>query len=319
MRRDQARTLIDDLFSAQRTDDRFLLAADEEQSVAGLAVAPGPTPGSHQVLVLVEEFTALAREVFNDIYDRANGQARITVTGPMSLDATTLTGSPSHLPARSGSSIGPSNVLCTGTLGGFVTDRNGLPALVSSAHVLTPALDGRTGGRVTHPGLDDGPRTDIATVVAANEVNRRVPHPIDAAAATLDDGVEFSTRLPDGAEVDPEPLDLDGEEPLGGEPDLAVFKVGRTSALTKGRVAGVDGRLRVPYHGTKIQLRDLVLIEGIDGYFTRPGDSGAVVYSARSHRPVSLHVGSSTMTGLSFGHPYRSVLETLDVTPWITK
>lgn len=296
-------------------DTHQLLGADEKATIAGMAVAIGPSADTHQVLVFVEEFTSMARELFNAIYDRADGQAVLRTIGPIRLDtAATAT----VRPLQPGCSVGSSHAKATGTLGSIVTAPDGSPAVLSNAHVLTPALDGETRGQVCQPGLDDASRADIATVSVALPVEKRTVSPIDAAAAVLHDEIDFTTDLLDGTAVEPEPLDLDEEETLHEDSRHPVFKVGRTTGTTHGTITAVDGRLRVPYYGRKIQLTDLVFVERWNGgEFTRRGDSGSVVYSAAHHRPISLHVGS-TGTGSSFGHPYRRVLEALNVTPWNT-
>jgi hypothetical protein len=316
VRREEALGLIDEfLGSDERGFTHRLLDADDEPTIAGMAVAVGPSAQSYQVLVLVEEVTGMARELFNEVFDRADQQAVLRTTGPIGLDSLAPASAGTVRPLRPGCSVGSSHAQCTGTLGSIVTAPDGSPAVLSNAHVLTPAVDGETGGLVCQPGLDDATRDDIATVIAAGAVQRRTRSPIDAAAAAIHDGVDFDTQLLDGTVVSPEPLDLD-EDTLNGGTQRSVFKVGRTTGTTRGTITAIEGRLRVPYHGRKIWLDNLVFIEGASGGdFTRRGDSGSVVYSAAHHRPISLHVGS-TGTGYSFGHPYRQVLEALNVTPW---
>jgi hypothetical protein len=98
-----------------------------------------------------------------------------------------------------------------------------------------------------------------------------------------------------------------------------VSKLGRTSGLTDGRVTAVDiDNLVIRYDIGNLRFDNQIEVEGLGpSPFSRPGDSGALVYTKAGREAVGLIFagsgqGGSNGRGLSFANPVRRVLGQLD-------
>ena len=71
-----------------------------------------------------------------------------------------------------------------------------------------------------------------------------------------------------------------GSVPVPPVLGMAVGKYGRTTQLTSGRVTGVGVTVNVGYGGGRVaHFRDQIAIRAHSGDFSRPGDSGSVVWT----------------------------------------
>ena len=210
-----------------------------------------------------------------------------------------------------------------GSLGAVVTAAAGGRALLSCAHVLTPfPLDGHggsgdggvdvvAGGGIVQPAVDDGgrfPSDRVGRLLAAVGPDPRRRNRFDAALATLVSGVGCDARRLPGlgrlAGVRRAPL-------AGGEP---VYKVGRTSGVTRGRVSAVevDG-LTVSFPGGEALFDGQFEVEPVDSGrpFSAPGDSGALVVDEALRAVGLLFAGNGL--DVSYAHPIAAVLDRLRV------
>lgn len=217
-------------------------------------------------------------------------------------------------PLRPGVSIGHVDVTA-GTLGAFVT-RRGLtgPALyaLSNYHVLAGSPEARPGDVVLQPGPADGGDFPDDRVGALSEVVRLDPEEAswtDAALARLDDAA-VDYEYPVGRVTKT-------ARAMGGE---LVEKVGRTTALTRGRVTAIElDDVIVGYEDLgALSFDDQIEIEGLGGEpFSRGGDSGALVYREDGVALGLLFAGSETGggagKGLTYANPIDAVLEVLGI------
>jgi hypothetical protein len=203
-----------------------------------------------------------------------------------------------------------------GTLGGFVL-LGGRLAILSNHHVLAGGA-GAVGDAVLQPGpADRGTPADRVATLAASVPFAARGNRVDAAVATLDEGVEadpgavpggpLAVAVPDGYEV---------------EPDEEVEKLGRTTGHTRGRITAVevDG-VAVQYDDGVHVFDDQIEIEGLSGAFSSGGDSGSVIWRSSDRTPLALLFagsgeGGSTGAGLTFANPLSTVLQTLGV-EWV--
>jgi len=202
-----------------------------------------------------------------------------------------------------------------GTLGMIVAGRD-QPLLLSNNHVLAGQNRGQLGDRIVQAG---GAALDEDEVVARLE--RFVPletspagaHPrlgnvnwnrVDAAVARLSpqqawhDGYLAHHQLPSiGRRATPS---------LGE----AVFKVGRTTGLRRGRIMSIGDRVGpVPYAIGECWFRGCFSIECDDGRpFSEPGDSGAVVVRASGEVVGLVYAGNGVQT---FACPIAEVMDAL--------
>lgn len=212
-------------------------------------------------------------------------------------------------PLRIGGSIAHYSITA-GTLGCFVTDRaSGDPVILSNNHVLADENNGARGDAILQPGPADGgrrPGDKIGTLDRFVRLRRR-DNEIDAATAEIQDGMEFYysylETLGDISGVRTSPL----------EEDEIVYKVGRTTGVTRGRVDAFDvDELIVGYDVGNIEFNGQIQIRP-DGNepFSLGGDSGSLVVD-RYRRAVGLLFAGNDVDA-TFVNPISTVLDTLRV------
>ncbi len=174
--------------------------------------------------------------------------------------------------------------------------------------------------RVHHPGKPDvdqlSGRTVIATlgrdfsVFSTNDANR-----FDAAIASLDDDVDHSgNTLPRGLGCPLEGRVLDTvAETSDILPGVKVGKIGRSTGYTEGWLTAVDfGTLRVrnpSINGVLTFERSMEIAwEEESRPFTRPGDSGAIVFTLDPLRAIGIHFASPRV-GYSYACPLKGALD----------
>jgi hypothetical protein len=215
-------------------------------------------------------------------------------------------------PLRPGISIAHVDVTA-GTLGAFVR-KDGLVHALSNYHVLSGSPQGQVGDVIVQPGPADGgraPRDRVGTLAAR----------VDLAAGT-DATVDCAIALLDEQEVDPQyPVGriTTTAVALGGE---QVGKIGRTTAVTRGRVTAIELDDVVVGYGEElgeISFDNQIEVESTgDGPFSRGGDSGSLVYRQDGVALGLLFAGSESGgengTGLTYLNPIDAVLDALGVT-----
>jgi hypothetical protein len=219
-------------------------------------------------------------------------------------------------PLKPGLSIGHFRVTA-GTLGAFVRDRKtGAPLILSNNHVLANENRARRGDAILQPGAFDGgtrPADRVGELTRSARLRKDVPNLVDAAVASLDDGVVFRPRTLTGLGR----LAGLGEEFL--DEGTAVSKVGRTTGPTAGRVRTFElDYLVVRFDLGFLRFDGQVEIEGEGADpFSLGGDSGALVVDADRRAVALLFAGSdqggSNGQGLTYATPIRAVLDALKV------
>jgi hypothetical protein len=220
-------------------------------------------------------------------------------------------------PLRPGVSIAHVDVTA-GTLGAFV-HRTGAGSddaryVLSNYHVLAGSPDAKPGDVVVQPGSADGGREpedrvgELADVVPLTAGERAT---VDAAIARLDDGIGVDLDYPVGRITTT--ARVEGTE--------EVAKIGRTTALTQGRVTAIELDDVLVGYGEELgvlSFDDQIEVESTgDGPFSRGGDSGSLVYRSDGVAIGLLFAGSETGgtngTGLTYVNPIDTVLEALGV------
>ncbi|MGY1651376.1 hypothetical protein [Geodermatophilus sp. SYSU D01119] len=263
-----------------------------------------------------------ARVLLTGLDDVVRAEVDVRVTGPILPQAAhRASPAPADLRRRTrplvpGLSVAHAAV-SAGTLGGFVR-LDGRLAVLSNNHVLAAGTAGAVGDAVLQPGpADGGTAADRVATLAAVAPLTAGPNRVDAAVATLDEGVTadpgdvpggpLGATVPDGPEV---------------EPDEVVEKVGRTTGHTRGRITAVevDG-VAVQYDDGVHLFDDQIEIEGLSGAFSSGGDSGSVIWRSSDRAPLALLFagsgqGGRTGAGLTFANPLSAVLAALGV-EWV--
>jgi hypothetical protein len=225
-----------------------------------------------------------------------------------------------QVPVLIGSSVSHVDVTA-GTVGAFAS-KGGKRYLLSNNHVLADEDRADPGDVIVQPARQDGgmrSRNRIAQFSEAVPLSPTQLNFIDAALAELDDGVEIDPRLlreiDGGAD-----RALNGVGPRELAKGTTVFKIGRTTGATEGKVVAFDIRnVVVGYETGNRRFGGLIEIESADNRaFSDGGDSGALVVDEQMQAVGLLlggtEQGASNGLGLSFASPAADVLSTLGVT-----
>ncbi len=219
-------------------------------------------------------------------------------------------------PLRPGVSIAHVDVTA-GTLGAFVTRSDGSDDaryVLSNYHVLAGSPDARAGDVVVQPGPADGgfqPDDRVGVLADVVPLARGERATVDAALARLDEEIGVELGYPVG------PVTTTAR--VTGTEEVA--KIGRTTALTRGRVTAIELDDVMVGYGDDLgvlSFDDQIEVESTgSGPFSRGGDSGSLVYRSDGVAVGLLFAGSETGgtngTGLTYVNPIDTVLEALGV------
>lgn len=217
-------------------------------------------------------------------------------------------------PIQPGSSCGfqfpPPNdsTIMAGTLGSLV-QRNGKVFVLSNNHVLANENSLPLGSPIFQPGLLDGgdPLADrVASLSQFVRLNATGPNQVDCAIAEVTEGIA----------VDPEFLPQVGKlksaTPIAAVKNMAVEKVGRTSAYTQGTVTDVGVSVTVQYSFGAALFTNQMFISGSTGSFSAAGDSGSLIVDRQTKQGTGLLFAGSPQ--FTVANPLDAVLSALQVT-----
>lgn len=281
---------------------------DEGPLPPPMAIGVATTSRANQYRIAVRpQSEAALSEVVRGYLERASlGELDVRVTGPLT---------PASLPLTMGASTGHHSG-CTGTIGFFARSADGRTGFVSNNHVIAAEDAGVDGDEILHPGLADGGTSPANAIgyLAGGYPRLQSPSPAaDCAFARLADGVDFdAASLGRGETLKP--------TPIRATKRLRVRKIGRTTHRTLGRVTAFSlDDVVINYAFGETTFNGQIEVESINQKpFSRPGDSGSLIYDADGH-PVGLlyavsAAGGKTNSGLTYAHPIETVLQVLRVT-----
>jgi S1-C subfamily serine protease len=213
------------------------------------------------------------------------------------------------VPGGVSGSLGPEAVTAryAGTLGLIVTDQATPPAryVLSNNHVLADENRASRGASVVQPAtLDGGTAADrVASLTRfVPLVFNNAPNVMDAAIAQFDTTATGAPTI----------LGLGG--PTGtADPtlNLLVRKSGRTTGVTEGIVRTLHfDAFNIRYEQGVVRMDDVMVIEGVQGAFSRPGDSGSAIVDAGGRVVGLLFAGGDTVT---FAIPLPRILRQFGV------
>lgn len=217
-------------------------------------------------------------------------------------------------PLRPGASIAHVDV-SAGTLGAFV-HVDGAVHVLSNYHVLSGTPQAKVGDVVVQPGPADGgvaPRDRVGTLAARVDLEPHGHATVDCAVARLDQELaEPDLQYPVGRVTTTAVA-------LGGE---SVGKIGRTTAVTHGRVTAIELDDVVVGYGDELgelSFDNQIEVESTgSGPFSRGGDSGALVYREDGVAIGLLFAGSESGgdngSGLTYVNPIDAVLAAFGAT-----
>jgi len=205
-----------------------------------------------------------------------------------------------YRPVPGGVSVGNANECASGTIGCIVL-KGGTRHMLSNNHVFARVNEASIGEAINQPGRYDGkPICDPTGIVGT--LSQFVPisfsgnNTVDAAIAVLNTSSVCSMvnnlYTPSSTVVSPS---------VG----LAVKKVGRTSGLTTGTIAGINVTIQVNYGSPGVAT--FVNQIYVASNFIRSGDSGSLMVTQSGNNPVGLNFAGSG--GQSFANPIGPALQ----------
>ncbi len=208
-------------------------------------------------------------------------------------------------PIPCGVSVGNDKECAAGTIGCVVT-KNGVLYALSNNHVFARENKALIGEYIDQPGRYDvvpqcGTGRKIAQLSEFKKItmNARAGNVIDAAIAKYN--VACTSAMVNNLYTPAAPVDPS----LG----LAVKKVGRTSGLTSGTIAGINVTITVRYSkGTARFIKQIY----VSGQFIQAGDSGSTMVTQSGNNLVGLNFAGSSSA--SFANPIKDVLAYFGVT-----
>lgn len=205
----------------------------------------------------------------------------------------------------------------SGTLGSMVQDTEGNQYILSNNHVLADQNKAKPGQLIVQPGLIDvqclkAPSNAVATFSRTIRLKfGGARNTVDAAIAAVEEG-EVSSDILNIGEIASSPA-----TPILG---MGVQKMGRTSCLTSGVIAGLDAHVKVNYSEKKkpkmAKFVNQILVTGgsITPTFSAPGDSGSLIVSQNGcPQPVALLFAGSADGSVTIANPISEVLSDLGV------
>jgi hypothetical protein len=223
-------------------------------------------------------------------------------------------------PLLIGASIGHFKITA-GTTGAFVR-RGTAVHVLSNNHVLANEDQARANDWILQRARHDGGRQPAERVARLKQWVRLKPAAanfVDCAIAAIQPAVAYDAgRLRQLVNDTDRKLAGVAADPLDAG-DI-VYKVGRTTGPTKGRITAFDvDNVVVAYDAGNLRFDNQLEIEGAgDDAFSAGGDSGSLIVEAQARLGVALlfaggDVGGSNGQGLTYANPLRAVLNALEV------
>jgi hypothetical protein len=222
-------------------------------------------------------------------------------------------------PLLIGASVGHVDITA-GTIGAFVSHDDHV-CILSNNHVLANEDIASRGDAVIQPGTADrgrAPRDQVAEFLTAIAFDPLGTNLVDAALAKIDEVQHDAGRLREL--VGGTDRVLTGLGPKTLDNGDVVFKVGRTTGPTEGRVTAFQlDNVVVNYDIGNLRFDDQVEIEGVDDLvFSDGGDSGSLIVNDDMEAVALLFAGTdsggSNGLGLTYANPIHTVLDELDAT-----
>jgi hypothetical protein len=285
--------------------------------------------------VRIQRPSLLQSPLMEQITLQANGEIDLRIIGRIDKRATARRASRKDVRAAAaaipwyqrntrplliGASVGHV-VVTAGTIGAFVT-RGEATFLLSNNHVLANEDLARAGDRILQRAAYDGGKRASEQVARLRfwiRLKKTGANFVDAALAELDKAVPCDVSRLRGL-VNGVDRKLAGLGPELIDEGEAMFKIGRTTGPTKGRITAFDlDNLIVNYDRGNLRFDNQIEIEGAGRKtFSDGGDSGSLIVNARNEAAALLFAGSdsggSNGLGLTYASPIHRVLKDLKAT-----
>ena len=320
MRLESVRSLKEELFERSLTrvrGTRAMLRDGVAIHNSALPVTEPPPPialgiqgshGDYRLAVRIQTASPGVQTNIERILEFAHGEASVRVVGRVVKQQMPPWQRAKQGPLLVGCSVGHPNTTA-GTLGCFVEveGRTG-PCILSNNHVLADENRATLGDPIRQPGPFDGgasPQDDFATLSKFETLTTTGKNLLDGAVAVLSENAsgDFDALTGLGTLNGVRPDPLDGDE--------IVFKIGRTTGVTRGRVSAFEiDDVWIQYDIGVIGFDRQIEIAPIEGIpFSLGGDSGSLIVDENLRAVGLLFAGNDV--DITYANPIQTVLQTL--------
>jgi hypothetical protein len=190
-------------------------------------------------------------------------------------------------PVPIGVSTGNALECSAGTIGARLKSDASVYAL-SNNHVYARVNEASLGESILQPGsYDTGCLADPGDVIGT--LSDFVPIDFDGGANKVDAAIAASDTSKLGKSTPSNGYGTPKSATAEAELDMAVQKYGRTTALTKGVVVGINATVNVNYGAAGVaQFVEQIWVRSQKGAFLKAGDSGSLLVGDPGKNPVGL-------------------------------
>lgn len=216
-------------------------------------------------------------------------------------------------PVPIGISTGNRGECSAGTIGARVKSGSSVYAL-SNNHVYALENKATIGSKVLQPGLYDtncsySSSSDLGHLAAFVAIDfSGGNNTVDAAIASTTTA-DLGTATPSDGYGTPSSTTVSPEAALG----QSVQKYGRTTALTKGVVTGINATVRVSYSSGTAVFVNQIIVESVGPPFIKAGDSGSLLVTDPGRGSVGLLFAGNTSGKFAVANPIQPVLNAFGV------
>jgi len=285
------------------------------------ALGLAPHSKGYRLAIRLQRPSLRNSSLVEHVTKRARGEVDMRIVGRIDKRTKALAVLPWYQrntrPLLIGASVGHVKVTA-GTIGGFVK-RGSAAYLLSNNHVLANEDRARSGDQIIQRARFDGgkhPADDAAKLKYWILFKKNGTNFVDAALGAIEPGITYNANLLTGL-VTGKDRQLAGTGPEFIDEGDVVYKVGRTTGATKGRVTAFDlDNVVINYDIGNLRFDGQVEIEGTgQGPFSDGGDSGALIVNDDMQAIALLFAGSDSggrnNMGLTYANPIHRVLKDL--------
>ena len=280
----------------------------KKRPVPPVAIGITGSKNKFKIAIRIQRHSPLMSAFIQDIGKLAKGEIDVNIIGNVHKQAIPWH-QKTNRPLRIGGSIGHVDITA-GTLGCFVTKDGSQDFVLSNNHVLANENNASKGDDIIQPGDADGgvaPSARVGELHDFVKLSKTAVNFTDCAISTIDEDTEyFFNHLETLGEIKgvrTAPLD---------EGDI-VFKVGRTTGVTKGKVTAIEvDQLKIGFDLGDLKFDNQIEIGPIGSEpFSLGGDSGSLVLDSDLNAVGLLFAGNDV--DATFANPIQTVLDQLDV------
>lgn len=237
-----------------------------------------------------------------------SGELRAMAPGRTKIDPTARFPRPVPI----GVSTGNAGECSAGTIGARLRNAHGDVFALSNNHVYALENSAQTGSNILQPGrFDTNCAVDEENVIGTLADFEPIVFN-DAASNTLDAAIASTTTAQLGNATPANGYGAPKRETVTEELNQLVQKYGRTSALTKGVVTGIDAEVRVGYDSGTARFVNQIFVQARKP-FIKPGDSGSLLVTDPGRNPVGLLFAGSADGKFAVANPIAPVLSRFGV------